>query len=90
MCRARRLHRGRIRPAEGHLQNRRLWFDKNGYFQARGYVFEQTDTENDTKKYLTPIDQIEKRAGVDFFPLLKDYIENLVEGKTYTTIWGTN
>lgn len=68
------------------------WFDGRGYFQARGYVFEQggsdPEPDPDPKEHLTPIDEIEKRAAVDFFPLLKDYIEDLIEKQTYGDMWG--
>lgn len=67
------------------------WFDVQGRFQARGYVFEQDapnpEPDPDPKKHLTPIDDIEKRAGVDFFPLLQDEIENLLEAKSHGTMW---
>lgn len=65
------------------------WFDRQGYFQARGYVFEQTDREPEVTHYLTPIDEIEERAGVDFFPMLKNYIEKIVEGTEYDNMWGS-
>ena len=55
------------------------WFDRSGRFQARGLVFEQEDREPVLEKYPTKIDDIEARAGIDFFPQLCDSIENQVE-----------
>jgi hypothetical protein len=34
------------------------------------------------------IDEIEERTGVDFFPLLEDYIEAVVEGSEHDDLWG--
>jgi DNA/RNA endonuclease G (NUC1) len=39
------------------------------------------------KEFITPIDKIEARAGVDFFPLLKDSIETPLESATPATLW---
>ena len=64
------------------------WFDQNARFQARGYVYEQDDRDNDLSTYITPIDDIEKRTGLDFFPILKDLIEDLIEGTGYADFWG--
>ncbi len=64
------------------------WFDDKGRFQARGYVFEQTDTKPDLKAYLTTLDKIEERTGLDFFPLLKNEIEDKIESAAYKDLWG--
>jgi endonuclease G len=64
------------------------WFDEDGHFQARGYVFEQTDRMRRVESYLTPIEVIEHRTGLDFFSLLKDDIEELIESTDHEDIWG--
>ena len=64
------------------------WFDENGRFQARGYVYEQTDRMKDPVEYLTPIREIEERAGLNFFPLLVDSIEDLIEEAETDDMWG--
>ncbi len=81
------------------------WFDVNGRFQARGYVFEQPhtmqvvnnaqeftyvlgETKGPRTDYLVKIDDIENRMGVDFFPMLKDNIEDLIEGAEPQDVWG--
>lgn len=77
------------------------WFEENGFFQARGYVFEQPyrvdaegnlifeipDQSQPLANFIEPIDSIEARAGVDFFPHLRDSIENLIERTDYEHPW---
>ena len=80
------------------------WFHENGFFHARGYVFEQPYTvgaagmlsfaipaqDRPLTEYIVKIRELEERAGVDFFPLLRDQIEDLVEERTFVTMWGSN
>jgi endonuclease G len=63
------------------------WF-RDGEFQARGYVLERFDDEDDLASYLTPIDQIEQATGIDFFPDMEDVEENALESATFSTLWG--
>lgn len=77
------------------------WFEPNGFFQARGYIFEQPytidaegrpvfdipDQSRPMAEFIEPIDMIEARAGVDFFPQLRDSIENLIERTDYDHAW---
>ena len=81
------------------------WFDGNGQFQARAYVFEQPHTaelsggqiklaydlgnpRGPLTAYLEKIDDLEQRIGVDFFPMLRDNIEDLIESTKYSDVWG--
>ncbi|MCK4625186.1 MAG: DNA/RNA non-specific endonuclease [Phycisphaerae bacterium] len=64
------------------------WFDEDGHFQVRGYVFEQSDKKTKPTDYLKAIDKIETRAGIDFFPMLKDSIEDKVEAEENDDMWG--
>jgi endonuclease G len=50
--------------------------------------FELGDTKAPLTTYLVAIDEIEKRTGVDFFPMLKDEIEEIIEETSYTNQWG--
>ena len=77
------------------------WFDETGKFHARGFLFEQPYTILSNGKikfsipdqtslldnYIVPIDEIEKRVGVNFFPNLKDDIEDQIESTRYDNIW---
>ena len=81
------------------------WFDGDGRFQARAYVFEQPHTASGSgdqikltfdlgkpdgplADYLVRIDDLEQRIGVDFFPMLRDNIEDLIERTRYSDLWG--
>jgi len=80
------------------------WFDRDGKFQARGYLFEQPydvpagqsprsshfsipDQDRAAATFIRPIDEIELRAGVDFFPWLTDTVEDAVEAAREATMW---
>jgi len=78
------------------------WFDEGHDFQGRAYVFEQPhevgidgklefelgETKAPLTTYLIKIDDLEKRTGIDFFPMLRDNIENLIEETQYDNLWG--
>ena len=81
------------------------WFDGDGQFQARAYVFEQPHTSEFSgdqielaynlgnprgplTRYLERTDDLEQRIGVDFFPMLRDNIEDLIESTEYSDVWG--
>ena len=79
------------------------WFTSTGGFRARGYVFEQPhskdgtelsfeipDQSSDLTSFILPINEIQQRAGVDFFPLLKDDLENPLESTRFVTMWSSN
>ena len=77
------------------------WFEDNGFFHARGYVFEQPHTQSangdlsynipdqskELKEFIVPIDEIEERTGIDFFPMLSNTIENKIEATKYRSMW---
>lgn len=63
------------------------WFDRHGTFQARGYLFPQEATETDPTMYLVSIDSIEAETGLDFFPELKESIQQKIEGAVPTSLW---
>lgn len=48
---------------------------------ALGFLFENESGERPLKKYLTPVDEIEKITGMDFFSALPDNIENNLEAE---------
>ena len=81
------------------------WFDDRGFFQARGYVFDQPhsvqivngeqqftytlgDPTADLVNFIVAIDEIEERTGLDFFPMLRDDIEDLIEIQVANDLWG--
>jgi len=81
------------------------WFNVAGQFQTRAYVFEQPYTiqQNGEKlvfdiqnpkapiaSFITPIDEVEERTGLDFFPNLKEPIQSSVEESTPDNLWGSS
>ena len=38
--------------------------------------------------YLVTLDDLEERTGLDFFPMLQDNIENLIEQALEQDVWG--
>lgn len=48
----------------------------------------QDDHIRDPGRYLTKIDEIEAKTGLDFFPELDEATETLIETAQPTTLWG--
>ena len=76
----------------GNFQARAYVFDQqhheelvNGE-QVLRYTF--GDTRADLETYIVRINDVEARTGVDFFPMLRDNIENLIEGALPQDTWG--
>jgi endonuclease G len=46
---------------------------------ALGFYFENEAGERPLKEYITSVDEIEKRTGMDFFSALPDDLENQLE-----------
>lgn len=38
--------------------------------------------------YIVSIDELEERTGVDFFPMMRDFIEGIVEEPVHQDVWG--
>ena len=80
------------------------WFDDDGAFMARAYLFEQPyevrqdaslefripDQTKEPQEYIVAIDELECRTGIDFFPALKDDAERQLEKAKPTDMWGPN
>ncbi len=78
------------------------WFDDGGSFNARAYLFEQPhsvdaggdlvfdlpDQGGPLTGFIVPIDDIEERTGLDFFPRLIGSRETVLEATDYETLWG--
>lgn len=58
-----------------------ILIDTNNKQCALGFLFENESGERPLKKYLTPVDEIEKITGMDFFSALPDNIENNLEAE---------
>ncbi|WP_024852254.1 DNA/RNA non-specific endonuclease [Hydrogenovibrio kuenenii] len=56
---------------------------------ALAFIMPQTAKPNDSLlKYVVPIDEVEKRTGIDFFWKLKDTVENKLEAHSNIKAWG--
>ncbi len=58
-----------------------LYQQKDKSFGASAYIFENKKQKKITQDNITTIDDIEKITNYDFFNLLPEYVQNLVESK---------
>ncbi len=62
---------------------------RNGdQWQSIGFCFENKAGHKPLNTYCKTVDEIEEITGIDFFPLLEDSIENVVEATYNTYFWG--
>jgi DNA/RNA endonuclease G (NUC1) len=78
--------------ADGDFQARGYVFEQP-YDVASGEApkksdFTIPDQNRSPVAFIRPIDEIETRAGVDFFPWLRDSIENAIESAHEGNLWG--
>ena len=52
-----------------------------------GFLIPHKDLQDDLKKFVVPVDSIEKITGIDFFPALPDKIEERLEAKIHPEQW---
>jgi len=53
-----------------------------------GFIIPHKDlVDSDLRDFVVPVDSIEKRTGIDFFPILPDNIENKLEAETHPREW---
>jgi endonuclease G len=52
-----------------------------------GFVLANAGSSLALKSFTVPIDEIERRTGLDFFPQLDDSIENKLEGAVNLSGW---
>ena len=65
--------------------------DYNGpEVKGLGFLVPNDQQHKDIKSYLVSIDSIEKVTGINFFPLLPDKEENIIEGKVDARLWKLN
>lgn len=62
--------------------------EHEGRVRALAFLFPQdAAAEAEPARYLTTIDEIERRTGLDFFGLLPDEAENALEGRVAGRVW---
>ena len=55
-----------------------------------GFILPNLGSKESLKKYAVTIDSVEKFTGIDFFPLLQDKQENLIESTLCIECWSWN
>ena len=66
------------------------WMDRNGKLQAMAFIFPKDVTNRNPTAYLSSIDEIESRTGIDFFSALEPEVEKKVEAFVAKRIWETS
>lgn len=61
--------------------------DANSETHAIGIVCPQEYDNGNLKPYLCSVDEVEKLTGIDFFPVLDDSIEDVVEAVYNSSVW---
>lgn len=57
-----------------------LW-KADGQWAAAGFYYKNVSGHRELKTYALTVDELEKRTGMDFFPLLEDAVEKKVESE---------
>ena len=52
-----------------------------------GFIIPHKKSDADLRSFVVPVDSIEKRTGIDFFPALPDKIENKLESEKHPNEW---
>jgi endonuclease G len=61
--------------------------ESDGRVRAEAFLFPQDAAGTDLDRYLTTIDEVERRTGLDFLPALPDDAENALEAKKAERAW---
>jgi len=59
----------------------------NPDIKAIGFVCKNISDNKTKEQYVNSVDEIEKITGMDFFPLLEDSIENIIESSADISLW---
>lgn len=62
----------------------------DGSWTAIGFVMPNAAGNRPLMTYMLPVDSVENLVGIDFFPLLPDSIENVVESDYTVSDWGVS
>lgn len=63
------------------------WTDRNGRFQAMAFIFPQDAAVKNPTTYLSSVDEIEERTGIDFFPTLESRVQEDAEAFVPKRMW---
>ncbi len=60
----------------------------DGNYKAISFLIPNQSSKKSIYEYAVTIDEIEEKTGIDFFPKLKDQIENKLESEINLKAWG--
>ncbi len=63
------------------------WINRDRKFQAMAFIFPTDATVKNPTSYLSSVDEVEERTGIDFFPHLEQGIAEEVEAFTPKRMW---
>lgn len=64
--------------------------NSNGNFKMIGFLVPAIDSDEPLYSFVVPVDEIEKRTGIDFFPKLDDKSEVILEKNSDYKSWSFN
>ncbi len=64
--------------------------EDNGKYRMIGFLVPAVDSDQPLYEYVVPVDEIEMRTGIDFFPKLDDATETSLEKSTDYKNWSFN
>lgn len=64
-----------------------ILYVKPPYIKGVAFVMPNQFIENKLSSYVVSIDEVEKKTGIDFYPMLPDSIENKVEQQSRVSEW---
>lgn len=67
-----------------------LLSETNGKYRMIGFLVPHTKSNEALYGFVVPVDEIEKKTGIDFFPQLEDTIENRLEQSKDYKDWSFN
>lgn len=62
----------------------------NGNYKMIGFLLPNKDSNKSLYEFVVPVDEIERKTGIDFFPKLDDVIENKLEKSSSYKEWSFN
>ena len=63
------------------------WTDRSRKFQAMAFIFPKSASVKNPTTYLTSVDEVEARTGLDFFPVLESRAQEDAEAFIPMRMW---
>ena len=65
-------------------------YNNDGVHYAIGFILPNKPSSLKLESYAVPVNEVESKTGIDFFPALNDEDEERVEGVVYKSMWKWN